>query len=245
MKLVYGLDLGSSSIKICKKDSVIELKESSVIEKITNDDGTFSYGLAGNDIDKYYQKNQNSELIYPIKSGIVVDKDALIELLTRFFNKLIPKKSIFQKIEFYVLAECGLTVEQYNEIREICYKVGACKVSFLPSAICAIYGYDLELSQFENFCLADLGADTAKFYLCSKHSVIKGLSINCAGNAIDEFLGIHALKMENLILDKKEKEALKLNVASIMETNNATYTANGINSQTLVKDSHTDRKSVV
>lgn len=223
MKFVYGIDFGSSQITICEKNMGFVLSEPCLIEKIFEDDNTTKYGSVGIEAKKIMNKTlPNSVVTSPIKNSVIVDKEAMTKLMLELFKKVVPKyKMIKPEIEFYVLAECGLSVEENSDIREICYKVGADKVTFIPSALCALYGTDKEKSFDSKFCCVDIGADTAKFYICNKNEVIQGFSVNIAGNKLNEMIDLHAKGICNVELTPKQIESLKVSILSLIESNKA------------------------
>ncbi|MBQ7307913.1 MAG: rod shape-determining protein [Clostridia bacterium] len=240
MEVIYGINFGSSHISICQKDLGITLKEPSLIERIFIDENKYSYGLVGYEAKNLLlnKTNNDSIVISPIKDGVIArdidgvgkeeNKKALTILLSKLYKKVMPKTILKPKTHFYVLAECGLSVQEYNEFREVCYKVGADIVTFVPSPLCAIYGMGLEKSALNYFCMLDLGADNVNIYICGKDNVIDGISLsNYSGNRISEMIDLHTRSQDNLALDQKSIEDIKVNILSLAKTDTAECVVQG------------------
>ena len=220
MELIFGIEFGSTHITIYKKDESIR-REIAVIERVKDEKtGDYIYGNYGRnllDSDDALKEN----LVYPISNGVVTDKEALKELLDRIFRYSFPKRKFLASIIFYVAAECGLSVEEYNDYREVCYAIGVDKVFFVPAALCILNSLGLNNRRDGYYAIADIGADTTKFYIVKGNHVIDGLSISFAGNTLNSFIKQYAYDELNCIINDDQAVYLKLNCMSLIETDNA------------------------
>ena len=219
MKYTYGIDFGSNNIVISEKnqdENYIKKIEACLIERTLD-----GYGIYGNDA-KNNLDMPNKKIINPIKNGIIVDKEALTELMRKLFNSLLPRKKIKPEIEAYIITENSLSVKDYNDYREVCYKIGIDSVKFIPLCFCVLYGMNLENSNYSVFSIIDFGADTTKLYISTKNKIIDGYTINIASNDISKDIE-DFFANKNLKPYKEGIENLKINYSTLIPSNNNIY----------------------
>ena len=220
MELVFGVEFGSTHICIYKKGDTIRREVAAIVKKYNEEKGEYEYGAFGNGI-KETEGILDKDICYPVSGGVITDKQAFHELISRVFKYLFPKRKFLTSIVFYIVAECGLSVEQYNELREECYSIGVDKVFFVPSALCILRGLKLEKVRDGYYCIADMGAVASKLYIVKGNRVIDGVSIAFAGEQLNEYLKQYICSVMGYIVSDDQVEMIKKSCVSALDTDNA------------------------
>ena len=106
-KKMFGIDLGTSKLKIYKKGEGIVLDEKNVIA-IANKKNLFA---AGNEAYEMFEKAPvNISVSYPVKFGVIAEIAHMQLLLNHFFDQLVGKKKTFgNAVDFLIAVPTDIT----------------------------------------------------------------------------------------------------------------------------------------
>ncbi len=210
----FGIDFGTSTIKIYKKGQGIVLDERNIVA-ISNRKNIIA---AGNDAFEMYEKAPaNISVSYPVKNGVVADVANMTALLTHFINSIIgPKHFGSAAADFIVATPTDITeVERrsfYDLIASSSLKVGRIKIVEKP--IADAVGVGLDVMTARGVMVVNIGADTTEVSILSLGGIVLSKLIPVGGNRLDEAIKSMVKRKYNLYIGDKTAENIKKKLAS-------------------------------
>ncbi len=213
---VYGIDFGTSTIKIYKKGQGIVLDERNVIA-VSNKKNVIA---AGDDAFEMYEKAPSNILVnYPVRNGVIADVANMMALLTSFMKKISGNKRIGAS-DFIVATPTDITeVERrsfYDLIASSGLKIG--KIKIVEKPIADALGAGLEVMTARGVMIVDIGADTTEVSILSLGGIVLSKLIPVGGNKLDESIKNIVKKKYNLFIGDKTAENIKKKLASAFPT---------------------------
>lgn len=155
---VYGLDLGSSEIKIYDEKQNKIWKEKSAVAVLAN--GKYSaYGAAACHI-------EDAEVVYPLKGGAVASIPAFTYLLRELLG---PGRSLLQSPQYLAAVPAGLTEIERRTFESLFDVIGCRRKdlrlverSYLEAAGCGIH-----FEEAPGLVMVNLGAETIEIAILS------------------------------------------------------------------------------
>ncbi len=213
---VYGIDFGTSTLKIYKKGQGIILNERNVIA-VTDKK---SVKACGDDAYEMYEKAPSNILVtYPVRNGVIADVANMMALLTSFMSKSNGLKKL-GAADYIVATPTDITeVERrsfYDLIASSGLKVGRIKIVEKP--IADALGAGLEVMTARGVMIVDIGADTTEVSILSLGGIVLSKLIPVGGNKLDEAIKNIVKKKYNLYIGDKTAENIKKKLASAFPT---------------------------
>lgn len=210
----YGIDFGTSTIKISRNGQGIVLDESNIIA-ITNNKTIIA---AGNEAFDMYEKAPPNILVtHPVRNGVIADVANMTALLNYFIRKLSGSKRPGTS-DFIVAIPTDITeVERrsfYELIANSGLKVGRIKIVEKP--IADALGAGLDIMTAHGVMIVDIGADTTEVSILSLGGIVLSKLIPIGGNKLDEAIKGVVKKKHNLYIGDKTAESTKKKLASAL-----------------------------
>ena len=207
----FGIDFGTSTIKIYRKGQGIVLDERNIIA-ISNKKNVFA---AGNEAFEMYEKAPASiNVTYPVKNGVIADVANMMELLGYFMKSLGGGKKL-GAADYVVATPTDITeVERrsfYDLIASSNLKVGHIKIVEKP--IADAVGAGLNVMTARGVMIVDIGADTTEVSILSLGGIVLSKLIPVGGNRLDEAIKNMVKRKYNLYIGDKTAENLKKKLA--------------------------------
>lgn len=207
----YGIDFGTSTIKIYKKNQGIVLDERNIIA-IANRKNVIA---TGNDAFEMYEKAPSNILVtYPVRSGVIADVANMLTLLNRFMVQI----SGFKRpgtADYIVATPSDITeVERrsfYDLIASSNLKIGHIKIVEKP--IADAVGAGLDVMTARGVMIVDIGADTTEVSILSLGGIVLSKLIPVGGNKLDEAIKNIVKRKYNLYIGDKTAENIKKKLA--------------------------------
>jgi rod shape-determining protein MreB len=221
----YGIDFGTSTIKISRKAQGIVLDERNMIaiadRKTIIATGNEAY-------DMYEKAPSNIVVTHPVRSGVIADVANMTDLLVHFINKLSGGKKP-GLADYIVASPSDITeVERrsfYELISKSSLKVGQIKIVDKPVA--DALGAGLEIMTARGVMVVNIGADTTEVSILSLGGIVLSKLIPIGGNKLDEAIKTMVKKKHNLYIGDKTAENIKKQLASALPTVEATIKVYG------------------
>lgn len=221
----YGIDFGTSTIKICKKGQGIVLDERNMIaiadRKTIIATGDEAY-------DMYEKAPSNIIVTNPVRSGVIADVANMTALLVHFIRKLSGSKKP-GLADYIVATPSDITeVERrsfYELISRSSLKVGRIKIVDKP--IADALGAGLEIMTARGVMVVDIGGDTTEVSIISLGGIVLSKLIPIGGNKLDEAIKGVVKKKHNLYIGDKTAENIKKQLASALPSVEATVKVYG------------------
>lgn len=211
-KTILGIDFGSTNTSIYKKHIGIVLKEPTMLA-ISESMGEMKIVDFGLNAKKMLGKtNEDIEFVSPILNGTIYDMRLAESLLAYFINKILYNN---EKFEIVFSVPCGLDEEEILNFKNLGLKLGASKVSLVPSALMALLGTNINIDKASGYLSLNLGGGTIDMAICSLNQIIKGFSLYFGGNKIDEAIKLYVNQFMDMQISNLTSEKLKTEVGSL------------------------------
>ncbi len=210
----YGIDFGTSTIKICRKGQGLVLDERNIIA-IADKKTIIATGNEAFDI--YEKAPANIVVTYPVRYGVIADVANMTALLIHFIQKLSGSKRP-GSADYIVATPTDITeVERrsfYDLIASSGLKVGRVKIVEKP--IADALGAGLEIMTARGVMIVDIGADTTEVSILSLGGIVLSKLIPIGGNKLDEAIKGIVKKKHNLYIGDKTAESIKKKLANAL-----------------------------
>lgn len=221
----YGIDFGTSTIKISRKGQGIVLDERNMIAIA---DRKAIIAIGNEAYDMYEKAPANIVVTNPVRSGVIADVANMTALLENFIQKLSGSKRP-GLADYIVATPSDITeVERrsfYELISRSSLKVG--KIKIVDKPIADALGAGLEIMTARGVMVVDIGADTTEVSILSLGGIVLSKLIPIGGNKLDEAIKGVVKKKHNLYIGDKTAENIKKKLASALPNVEATVNVYG------------------
>ncbi len=212
----YGIDFGTSTIKIYKKGQGIVLDERNIIA-ISKKKNVIA---SGNEAFDMYEKAPSNILVtYPVRNGVIADVANMMALLKCFMKQINGSKKI-GAADYIVATPTDITeVERrsfFDLIASSGLKVGRVKIVEKP--IADAVGAGLDVMTARGVMVVNIGADTTEVSILSLGGIVLSKLIPVGGNRLDEAIKGIVKKKYNLYIGDKTAENIKKKLACAFPT---------------------------
>ncbi len=213
---IFGIDFGTSTIKIYKKGQGILLDERNIIA-ISNSKNVIA---TGNEAFEMYEKApSNITVTYPVRNGVIADVANMMALLKSFMYQINGGKR-FGADDYIVATPTDITeVERrsfYDLIASSGLKVG--RIRIVEKPIADAVGAGLDVMTARGVMIVDIGADTTEVSILSLGGIVLSKLIPVGGNKLDEAIKSIVKKKYNLLIGDKTAENIKKKLACAFPT---------------------------
>ncbi len=223
----FGIDFGTSTIKIYKKGQGIVLDERNIIavadRKTVIASGDEAYEM-------YEKAPSNIVVTYPVRSGVIADVANMMSLLHHFMMKISGSKRI-GSADYIVATPTDITeVERrsfYELIASSNLKAGHVKIVEKP--IADAVGAGLDVMTARGVMVVNIGADTTEVSILSLGGIVLSKLIPVGGNKLDEAIKNVVKRKYNLFIGDKTAENIKKKLAAAYLTVEASIKVYGRN----------------
>jgi rod shape-determining protein MreB and related proteins len=224
---IYGIDFGTSTVKMYQKQKGIILDQKNIIA-IANKNKVIA---GGDDAYEMHEKAPaNIRVTYPVRSGVIADFADMLELFNFLLKKINKGRKVISS-EFIVATPCDITdVEKrafYDLISMSNAKTKTIKVVDKP--IADALGVDLDVTSARGLMIVNIGADTTEISIISLGGIVISRLIPIGGNRFDESIKSYVRKNYNLVIGDKTAEAIKKQLASAYPMEEESITVYGRN----------------
>lgn len=221
----YGIDFGTSTIKISKRGQGIVLDERNMIAIA---DRKTIIAIGNEAYDMYEKAPSNILVTHPVRSGVIADVANMTALLEHFIEKINGGKK--RGLADYIVATPSDITEVerrsfYELISRSNLKVGRIKIVDKP--IADALGAGLEIMTARGVMVVDIGADTTEVSILSLGGIVLSKLIPIGGNRLDEAIKGVVKKQHNLYIGDKTAENIKKQLASALPGVEATVKVYG------------------
>ena len=213
---VYGVDIGTSNIKLYNRDKGEILNEKNIIA-IANKKDVFAYG--DNAFEMEGKAPENIKVSFPVKDGVVADVDNMCELFKLFYKKSNKGKKASGD-DFYVAIPTDITDVEKRAFYELIIdaKVKPKNIYIIDKPVADAIGAGINVTSAQGVMVVDIGADTTEISVLSLGGIVISKSVKIAGKKFDDNIIMTVKKKYNLVIGNKTAETLKKNLASAIET---------------------------
>lgn len=209
---LFGIDFGTSTIKIYKKGDGVIFDARNIIAIVDN-----SKVIAiGDEAFEMYGKAPSNILVdYPVKNGVIANIANMLSLLNEALAKISMKYGKISGAEFFVAAPYDITeVEKRAFFDLVTSSIAKTKkVRIIEKPIADAIGAGLNVTDAYGVMTVDIGADTTEISIMSLGGIVLSKLIPIGGNKIDESIISSVRRHYNLIIGHKTAETIKIELA--------------------------------
>jgi len=206
-----GIDLGTASVLVFKKNEGIVLHEPSVvaINKKTNQ------AIAiGEEARQMLGRTPNYiTAIRPLREGVIADYDTTAKMLNYFIRKVIGRRFFF-KPRVIVCIPTGATDVEERAVREATIAAGARQAYIIEEPLAAALGAGLDISGPTGHMVVDIGGGTSDIAVLSLGGMVRNTSLRVGGDKFDEAIIRYIRRQHNLMIGDRTAEEIKIQVGT-------------------------------
>lgn len=208
----YGLDLGTSNIKLYSSANDRILNEKNMIA-IKDKNTLISFG---DEAYEMYEKNPPYiKVISPIQNGVIADINNMKSLFECFYKKINDNKNTSAS-SFCIASPTDITnVEKwafYNLIASAAVK--AKTITMVEKPVADAVGVGIDINNPQGNLIVNIAADTTEISVVSLGGIVLSKIIKTAGSKFDENIVAEVRKRHSLHIGNKTAEQLKFRLAN-------------------------------
>ena len=208
----FGIDLGTSNIKIYNRSDDSILVEKNMIA-IENKDTLFAYGDSA--FEMYEKAPGNIHISYPLTNGVIADIRNM-ELLVKYFISNMTKGNS-KSADYYIAVPTDVTgVEKrsfYDLIRDSGVK--ARKIMMVEKAVADGLGLDIDVKNSQGVLIVNVGFDTTEISILSLGGIVLSRLIKVGGQKFDDAIRAAVRHEFSLIIGGKTAENVKMSLCDL------------------------------
>lgn len=213
---VFGIDLGTSNIKIYNKNDDGIMVEKNMIA-IENKNNLFAYGDSAYEM--YEKAPSNINISFPLNNGVIADIKNMEVLIKYFINDL--SKGGLKPADYYIAVPTDVTeVEKrafYDLIRDAGVK--AKKIMVVEKAVADGLGLDIDVKNSQGVLVVNVGYDTTEISILSLGGIVLSRLIKVGGLKFDDAIRAAVRREYSLIIGGKTAENVKMSLSDLKDNN--------------------------
>lgn len=213
-KSVYGIDFGTSNIKIYNGVTKTTLNEKNIIA-IKNKNELFEIG---DEAFKMYEKSpDNIKVIFPIKYGVIADLKSMKMLFEQFFKKLTgPRGSKMGR--FCIAVPADITEVEKRAFYDVVAKsdIKAREIKIVEKPIADAVGLGIDMTSSRGNMIINIGADTTEISVISHGGIVVSRIVKMGGNRLDQMICDIVKRKYNILIGLKTAEQIKCKLSDAM-----------------------------
>ena len=187
---IYGIDMGTNSIKIYQKAAGVILHQKNMIAMVKKKE---PLALGDEAYSMYEKAPKNIEVKQPIINGVIADFTAMQTMIQLYFKGMHGKKfaeglAAGGNAEFYIAVPSDITeVEKrafYDLIASSSLKTK--KIRIVEKPIADALGAGLDVMDATGRLIVNIGADTTEISLISLGGIVQSRLLKIGGTKFDE-----------------------------------------------------------
>ncbi len=213
-----AIDLGTANTLVYVRGEGVVLSEPSVVA-IAENRGKKQVIAVGNEAKQMLGKTPGQiQAIRPLRDGVIADFDVAEEMIKRFIQKALGRKS-FSRPMIVICVPSGSTAVERRAIQEAAENSRARKVFLIEEPMAAAIGAGLPVNEPSGSMVVDIGGGTTEVAVMSLGGIVYARSVRVGGDKMDEAIVSYIRRNHNLLIGEATAERIKkaVGAASIPE----------------------------
>lgn len=212
---IYGVDLGTSNIKMYSNAGDSILNEKNVIA-IKNKNEIFSYGNQA--FEMYEKAPANIIVSFPVKYGVIADIKNMETLFNCFYKKLNNGK-VVNGADYCIAVPTDVTEVEKRAFYDVILdaRLKPKNITVVEKPIADAVGMGIDVQSPNGHMVVDIGADTTEISVISLGGIVLSKLIKIGGTKFDEAICSIVRKKYNLIIGSRSAEQIKMQLADAMQ----------------------------
>jgi rod shape-determining protein MreB len=210
---IFGIDLGTSNIKIYNDDEDTIINEKNIIA-IMNKNVFFAVGDAA--FEMYEKAPANIKVSYPMSNGVIADIKNMQLILKKMLER--AAKNSLKNADYYIAVPTDITEVEKRAFYDLVENanVKAKRVYITEKAIVDALGLGIDVSSSQGIMIVNIGADTTEISIVSLGGIVVSRLIKIGGNKFDEAIINYIKRNFNFIIGDKTAEVIKKELANAL-----------------------------
>ncbi|MFI3212127.1 MAG: rod shape-determining protein [Eubacteriales bacterium] len=212
---VFGIDLGTSNIKIFNKgdDNVFVEKNMIAIE---NKKTLFAYGDSAYEM--YEKSPANIQTSYPLSAGVIADIKNMETLIKSFIGDL--SNDTIKSSDFIIAVPTDITEVEKRAFFDLLKDapIKAKKILMVEKAVADGLGLDIDVKNSQGVLVVNVGFDTTEVSILSLGGIVLSRLIKVGGLKFDEAIKNAVRREFSLLIGGKTSERVKISLKDLEKT---------------------------
>lgn len=209
---IFGIDLGTSNIKIYSRNEDAILVEKNMIA-IENKNTLFAYGDSAYEM--FEKAPANIHISYPLCNGVIADIQNM-QLLVKYFVGDIGKGNI-RPADYYIAVPTDVTEVEKRAFYDLIKDAGvkARKIMVVEKAVADGLGLDIDVKNSQGVLVVNVGYDTTEISILSLGGIVLSKMIKVGGQKFDEAIRNAIRREYSLLIGGKTAEKVKISLSDL------------------------------
>ena len=206
---IFGIDLGTSNIKIFNKDEDNLTVEKNMIA-IENKTNVFAYGNSAYDM--YEKAPDKIKISYPLNSGVIADIEHMETLVKLFITDQM--KGAVKPCDVYIAVPKDVTEVERRAFHDLINDAGikAKKIMMVKKPLADGLGMNVDVMNSQGVLVVNVGYDTTEISILSLRGIVVSKLIKVGGKKFDESIRNVIRKEFGLLIGEKTSENVKMSL---------------------------------
>lgn len=208
---VFGIDFGTSTIKIYRKNDGVIFDQKNIIALCNNE----VMAIGDEAFEMYGKAPDNFQVTYPVKNGVIADIANMLALLNKAFKEIADKSGKIAGADIIVASPTDITEVEKRAFFDLAANSIAKpkKVRVVEKPIANAIGAGLDVMNASGVMVVDIGADTTEISIMSLGGIVLSKLVTIGGNKFDDIIISNVRKKYNLVIGNKTAETIKKKLA--------------------------------
>ena len=213
MARVYGIDMGTSSLRIFQKGEGLVYDQKNAIAIIDKK----RVIAIGDDAWKMEGKTPaNIEITYPFRSGVPADIKNMVTMLNMIFQSLEAEHGKVTGQDFLIAIPTNITEVQKRAYVDLVDSTIAKprRIRVVDKPIADALGCGVDIKEVTGTMIIDMGADTIEISILSYGGIVTSKILKFGGKRLDDNITAAVRKYYNFMIGPKTAEQVKISLGT-------------------------------
>lgn len=207
-----AIDLGTSDIKVFKKNEGVVISEPSVL---VLDHQSKAIKAIGHEAKEMVGKTPDEIIVQrPIENGVISDFNLTEAMLNYFFQKINPGFSVMQP-RVVVCVPSGITDIEQRAVEDASLHAGSRDVIMVDESLAACFGVGLSPEDPRGILVLNLGAGTSEVCVISLNGIVSSKTLKMGGDDIDKNIQVFLRENKKIEIGLNTAEIIKKELLSL------------------------------
>lgn len=207
-----AIDLGTSNIKVFKKNEGVVISEPTVL---VLDHQNKSIKAIGQEAKDMMGKTPDQIIVQrPIEKGVISDFNLTEAMLNYFFQKINPGFSLMQA-RVVVCVPSGITDIEQRAVEDAALHAGSRDVILVDESLAACFGIGLSPEDPRGILTLNLGAGNSEVCVVSLNGIVSSKTLKIGGDDIDKNIQNYLRENKKIEIGINTAEKIKKEILSL------------------------------
>ncbi|MFI5385744.1 MAG: rod shape-determining protein [Fimbriimonadales bacterium] len=207
-----GIDLGTSNVRVYRRDKGLVLNESAVVAINARSGRVLKVGNEAYDM--LGRTPGNISAIRPLKEGVISDYTTTLKMLRYIIDRSCGIRRVFRPTTM-ICVPSGVTNVERRAVLQAAKEAGAGVAMTIEGPMAAAIGAGLPFMAPGGNLVVDLGGGTTDIAVISLGGIVLSTSLRIGGAKLDEAIARHIRNAHNLAVGEMTAEEIKIKIGSV------------------------------